>query len=220
MTVLYVSVPALWCNVMQATDHHFLLSLQLAGTISVGTPPREFNVVFDTSTCYFPPLWRSSWNSNLNWHPGPIITFLIAGTGLSWLRGSQVIINISLAVIYLSLSHLHITNVKFSLQCRSENCLDRCTYYASRSKTAVSTGHKYSVNYGDACVDTRVFLDTVTFSDRTFPNLPIGGAERMSGFGAGFDGYLGLGPNIQFNKTGKLYAGNGSMFLFFFSFFL
>jgi len=126
----------------------------LAGTISVGTPPREFNVVFDTST------------------------------GLSWLRGSQ---------------------------CRSENCLDRCTYYASRSKTAVSTGHKYSVNYGDACVDTRVFLDTVTFSDRTVPNLPIGGAERMSGFGAGFDGYLGLGPNIQFNKTGKLYAGNGNL---------
>jgi hypothetical protein len=61
-------------------------------------------------------------------------------------------------------------------------------------------------------------LDTVTFSDRTVPNMPIGGAERMSGFGAGFDGYLGLGPNIQFNKTGKLYAGNGSM-LFFFSFF-
>ncbi|CAO3663976.1 unnamed protein product [Umbelopsis ramanniana] len=126
----------------------------LAGTIAVGTPPQEFNVVFDTST------------------------------GLSWIRGSK---------------------------CRSENCLDRCTYYATRSKTAVSTGHKYSVNYGDACVDTRVYLDTVTFSDRTVPNMPIGGAERMSGFGAGFDGYLGLGPNIQFNKTGKLYAGNGNL---------
>jgi hypothetical protein len=57
-------------------------------------------------------------------------------------------------------------------------------------------------------------LDTVTFSDRTVPNMPIGGADRMSGFGPGLDGYLGLGPDIQFNKTGKLYAGNGSMFIF------
>jgi hypothetical protein len=58
-------------------------------------------------------------------------------------------------------------------------------------------------------------MDTVTFSGRSVPNMPIGGAERMSGFDTGFDGYLGLGPNIQFNKTGKLYAGNGSMFSFF-----
>ncbi|KAH8552116.1 aspartic peptidase domain-containing protein [Umbelopsis sp. PMI_123] len=126
----------------------------LAGKISVGTPPQEFNVVFDTST------------------------------GLSWIRGSK---------------------------CRSENCLDRCTYYSTRSKTAVSTGHKYSVSYGDACVDTRIYMDTVTFSGRSVPNMPIGGAERMSGFDTGFDGYLGLGPNIQFNKTGKLYAGNGNL---------
>jgi len=126
----------------------------LSGKVSFGTPPQEFNVVFDTST------------------------------GLSWVRGSK---------------------------CKSENCLDRCTYYSSRSKTAVSTGHKYSINYGDSCVDTRIYMDTVEFAGIKVPNMPVGGAERMSGFDAGFDGYLGLGPNIQFNKTGKLYAGNGNL---------
>lgn len=126
----------------------------LAGKVRVGTPPQEFNVVFDTST------------------------------GLSWIRGSK---------------------------CRTENCLDRCTYYSTRSTSAVSTGHKYSVNYGDSCVDTRIYQDKVEFSGITVPNMPIGGADRMSGFDAGFDGYLGLGPNIQFNKTGKLYAGQGNL---------
>jgi hypothetical protein len=98
-----------------------------------------------------------------------------------------------------------------SSQCKSENCLDRCTYYAGRSKTAVSTGHKYSINYGDSCVDARIYLDDVEFAGIKVPNMPIGGAERMSGFDAGFDGFLGLGPNIQFNKTGKLYAGEGNL---------
>lgn len=36
--------------------------------------------------------------------------------------------------------------------------------------------------------------------------MPFGGAYRMSGFADGFDGYLGLGPSVNFNHT-KLTLG-------------
>ncbi|KAG0172261.1 1,3-beta-glucanosyltransferase [Apophysomyces sp. BC1034] len=95
-------------------------------------------------------------------------------TGFSWVRGSR---------------------------CKSENCLDRCTYYARHSSTVKSTKHKFSVEYGDACVDTRVYLDTFRFANITVHDMPFGGAYRMSGFGHGFDGYLGLGRSVNFNST-------------------
>ncbi|KAF7722056.1 1,3-beta-glucanosyltransferase [Apophysomyces ossiformis] len=95
-------------------------------------------------------------------------------TGYSWVRGSQ---------------------------CKSENCLDRCTYYSRRSSTSKPTGRKFSVEYGDACVDTKVYLDTFRFANLTVRDMPFGGASRMSGFGHGFDGYLGLGRNVDFNLT-------------------
>lgn len=101
-------------------------------------------------------------------------------TGYSWVRGSR---------------------------CKSENCLDRCTYYARRSDSVVSTGEKFSVEYGDACVDTHVYLDTVEFNGIKVENMPFGGAYRMSGFDDGFDGYLGLGRSVDFNKT-KIYSSS------------
>ncbi|KAI7857418.1 aspartic peptidase domain-containing protein [Circinella umbellata] len=104
-------------------------------------------------------------------------------TGFSWVRGSR---------------------------CKSENCLDRCTYYARRSESAVSTGQKFKVDYGDACVDTSLYVDTVEFNGLSV-EMPFGGAYRMSGFDDGFDGYLGLGREVDFNMTGKLHATSGSL---------
>ncbi|KAI8146487.1 aspartic peptidase domain-containing protein [Fennellomyces sp. T-0311] len=95
-------------------------------------------------------------------------------TGYSWVRGSR---------------------------CKSENCLDRCTYYARRSETAVSTGQKLKVKYGDACVETTIYQDVVEFGGIQVYDMPFGGAYRMTGFDQGFDGYLGLGRNVDFNKT-------------------
>ncbi|KAI9029992.1 aspartic peptidase domain-containing protein [Phycomyces nitens] len=103
-------------------------------------------------------------------------------TGYSWVRGSR---------------------------CKSENCLDRCTYYARRSSTVTSTGEKFSVEYGDSCVDTHVYLDTFEFSGLTVHDMPFGGAYRMSGFSDGFDGYLGLGRSVNFNST-KLHTSSSS----------
>ncbi|KAL0084864.1 aspartic peptidase domain-containing protein [Phycomyces blakesleeanus] len=95
-------------------------------------------------------------------------------TGYSWVRGSR---------------------------CKTENCLDRCTYYSRRSDTVTSLGKKFSVEYGDACVDTHVYLDTFNFAGLTVENMPFGGAYRMSGFVDGFDGYLGLGRDVNFTQT-------------------
>ncbi|KAF7728357.1 hypothetical protein EC973_006298 [Apophysomyces ossiformis] len=96
-------------------------------------------------------------------------------TGFSWVRGSK---------------------------CKTENCLDRCTYYARRSDgPAHPTAKKFSVEYGNACVDTHVVLDTFEFAGLKVKNMPFGSAYRMSGFDHGFDGYLGLGRNVDWNQT-------------------
>ncbi|KAI7872182.1 aspartic peptidase domain-containing protein [Spinellus fusiger] len=93
-------------------------------------------------------------------------------TGYSWVRGSK---------------------------CKTENCRGRCSYYSTRSSTAVSTGKKFSVEYGDSCIDTHVYLDTFRFSGVTVHDMPFGGAYRMNGFADGFDGYLGLGRSVNWN---------------------
>lgn len=95
-------------------------------------------------------------------------------TGYSWVRGSR---------------------------CKTDNCRGRCTYYARKSSDAVSTGKKFSVEYGDSCVDTHVYTDTFEFAGLKVKDMPFGGAYRMSGFGTGFDGYLGLGRDVDFNQT-------------------
>ncbi|GAA5801813.1 hypothetical protein HPULCUR_007267 [Helicostylum pulchrum] len=104
-------------------------------------------------------------------------------TGYSWVRGSR---------------------------CKTANCRGRCSYYSRKSSDAVSVGKKFSIEYGDSCVDTHVYMDTFEFAGLTVKDMPFGGAYRMSGFGQGFDGYLGLGRNVDFNST-KIHssAANG-----------
>ncbi|CAO3686436.1 hypothetical protein G6F70_005277 [Rhizopus microsporus] len=95
-------------------------------------------------------------------------------TGYSWVRGST---------------------------CKTKNCRGRCTYYSTKSEDAVSTGKKFSVNYGDSCVDTHIYQDTFEFAGLKVKDFPFGGAYRMNGFASGFDGYLGLGRNVDWNET-------------------
>ncbi|KAL9557804.1 hypothetical protein MBANPS3_001195 [Mucor bainieri] len=108
-------------------------------------------------------------------NPPQEFTFAFDTTiGYSWVRGSR---------------------------CKTDNCRGRCTYYARKSSDAVSVGRKFSVEYGDSCVDTHVYMDTFEFAGLKVKDMPFGGAYRMSGFGEGFDGYLGLGRNVDFNNT-------------------
>jgi hypothetical protein len=52
----------------------------------------------------------------------------------------------------------------------------------------------------------------VDFAGLKVQNMPLGGAYRMTGFADGFDGYLGLGPSINFNNrtSSKLTLGHFS----------
>lgn len=53
-------------------------------------------------------------------------------------------------------------------------------------------------------------MDTFEFAGLKVKDMPFGGAYRMSGFGNGFDGYLGLGRSVDFNNTkiGSTASGN------------
>lgn len=83
-------------------------------------------------------------------------------------------------------------------QCKTDNCRGRCTYYARKSSDAVSYGKKFSVEYGDSCVDTHVYKDTFEFAGLTVKDMPFGGAYRMSGFGEGFGKKLLLALHDSF----------------------
>jgi Eukaryotic aspartyl protease len=77
-------------------------------------------------------------------------------------------------------------NILFLQKCKSENCLDRCTFYTRRSRSIEYTGLRHSVSYGDACVDTKVWKDTVEFAGVQIPHSYFGVANRMNGFDHGF----------------------------------
>lgn len=100
-------------------------------------------------------------------------------TGFSWVRGEQ---------------------------CGDENCQGRNSYDARNSSTAISTGQSFTMDYGKGIVYTTIYLDTFVFSDITVKNMSFGGAYRMEGFNEGFDGFLGLGRNVNFNTTKVQYA--------------
>jgi len=74
----------------------------------------------------------------------------------------------------------------FYQKCKSDNCLDRCTFYTRRSRSIEYTGLRHSVSYGDACVDTKVWKDTVEFAGVPIPHSYFGVANRMNGFDHGF----------------------------------
>lgn len=100
-------------------------------------------------------------------------------TGFSWVRGTQ---------------------------CVGENCQRRNTFDSKNSTTIISTGQPFNMDYGNAIVYTSIYLDTFRFSGLTVKNMPFGDACKMEGFNYGFDGYLGLGRNVNLNVTETQYA--------------
>lgn len=110
----------------------------------------------------------------------------VTASGYTWTRGNQVSERHKVCSMFGFLSNKNIIVWCCLIKCRSENCLDRCTFYTRRSKSIRYTGLKHSVSYGDACVDTKVWQDTVNFSNVHIPHSYFGVANRMNGFDHGF----------------------------------
>ncbi|CAO3635361.1 unnamed protein product [Mucor hiemalis] len=92
-------------------------------------------------------------------------------------------------------------------QCGDENCQGRNAFDSRNSTTIVSTGQSFTMNYGGgAIVYSTIYLDTFHYSGLTVKNMPFGGAYKMEGFNDGFDGYLGLGRNVNLSNTEVQYA--------------
>ncbi|KAI8975248.1 aspartic peptidase domain-containing protein [Mycotypha africana] len=134
----YIAVPA---------DN--LMNGMMGGTISIGNPPQNFTVAFDTST------------------------------GFSWVRGPQ---------------------------CGVENCEDRKIYDPRQSSTAISSGRSFSMDYGEGFVNTTLYRDTFRFAGLEVKNMTFGAAYMMEYFDKGFDGYLGLGRNVNMSAYGSQFA--------------
>lgn len=100
-------------------------------------------------------------------------------TGFSWVRGTQ---------------------------CGTENCQGRNAFDSRNSTTIVSTGQSFIMDYGEGIVHTTIYLDTFRFAGLTVKNMPFGGAYEMEGFNYGFDGYLGLGRNVNLNISSTVNA--------------
>lgn len=89
-----------------------------------------------------------------------------------------------------------------SVLCESENCQGRNAYDARNSTSAVSTGRPFqTTSYGNAVARTTIYQDTFRFAGMTVKHMPFGGAYDMQGFDEGFDGFLGLGRDVDLNIT-------------------
>ncbi|CEP06927.1 hypothetical protein [Parasitella parasitica] len=95
-------------------------------------------------------------------------------TGFSWVRGTQ---------------------------CCSENCQGRIAFDPNNSTTIVSPNQNFTMDYGKGIVRTNIYTDTFRFAGLTVKNMPFGGAYDMEGFEQGFDGYLGLGRDVNLNNS-------------------
>lgn len=104
-------------------------------------------------------------------------------TGFSWVRGTQ---------------------------CISENCLGRKDFNAENSTSAVSTYHNFTLNYGKGVVNTTIYVDTFRYAGLTVEKMPFGSAYEMKDFNKGFDGYLGLGRDVNLNSSTTFYAKRGT----------
>ncbi|KAI8975985.1 aspartic peptidase domain-containing protein [Pilobolus umbonatus] len=93
-----------------------------------------------------------------------------------------------------------------SNRCTSENCQGRRSYNAEESSTAVDVGIDFKVDYGTEGISSTLYLDTLRFAGITIEEMPFGSAYQMSGFTQGFDGFLGLGRNVNLNKSEIHYA--------------
>lgn len=114
--------------------------------------------------------------------------FFFLASGYTWTRGSQVkfllccLTGLPFFIIISSVTR----TCYFNKKCKFDNCLDRCTFYTRRSRSIEYTGLRHSVSYGDACVDTKVWKDTVEFAGVQIPHSYFGVANRMNGFDHGF----------------------------------
>ncbi|GAA5796570.1 hypothetical protein HPULCUR_001942 [Helicostylum pulchrum] len=92
------------------------------------------------------------------------------------------------------------------IQCTDTNCEERSPYDPRNSTTVISTNQNYTMNYGDAIVYSQIYLDTFRFNGLTVTNMPFGSALNMKGFNKGYDGYLGLGRNVNLNIAENSFA--------------
>jgi hypothetical protein len=88
-----------------------------------------------------------------------------------------------------------------STQCMIENCLGRRDFNPENSTSSVSTYHTFTLNYGEGVVNTTIYVDTFRYAGMTVEKMPFGSAYEMSGFNKGFDGYLGLGRDVNLNSS-------------------
>ncbi|KAI8640064.1 aspartic peptidase domain-containing protein [Parasitella parasitica] len=86
-------------------------------------------------------------------------------------------------------------------QCCSENCQGRNAFEPKNSTTLVSTNQTFTMDYGKGIVRTNIYTDSFSFAGITVKSMPFGGAYEMEGFNQGFDGYLGLGRDINLNNS-------------------
>ncbi|KAI8069846.1 aspartic peptidase domain-containing protein [Gilbertella persicaria] len=88
-----------------------------------------------------------------------------------------------------------------TVDCQAENCHHRCALDPRRSTTLIDTQLPFTMHYGKGVVNTTVFLDTFRYGGLTVHQMPFGGAYAMDKFDEGFDGFLGLGRNINLNVS-------------------
>ena len=93
-----------------------------------------------------------------------------------------------------------------TVNCTSDNCQCREPFEPKNSTTLISTGKSFNMHYGKAKVCSTIYLDTFRFAGLTVKNMPFGGAYNMVGFDRGFDGFLGLGRNVNLNGSVNQYA--------------
>ncbi|KAI7905523.1 aspartic peptidase domain-containing protein [Cokeromyces recurvatus] len=96
------------------------------------------------------------------------------------------------------------------IDCNTKNCKGRKAYDPKESTTVDSTGHSFVLDYGKGIVDTTIYEDTFHFAGLTVKRMPFGGAYEMKKFNKGFDGFLGLGRNINLNSNATVHYSKRS----------
>ncbi|KAI7905804.1 aspartic peptidase domain-containing protein [Cokeromyces recurvatus] len=89
------------------------------------------------------------------------------------------------------------------IHCDTKDCRCREAYNPRNSTTSISTGRSFEMDYGKGIVRTTLYKDTFRFAGLTVKHMPFGGAYDMKHFNKGFDGYLGLGRNVDLDPPHK-----------------
>lgn len=91
-------------------------------------------------------------------------------------------------------------------KCTDENCQGRKKFKPEESNSIIPSNKDFIMDYGKGIVHTTLYQDTFRYSGITVRDLPFGVAYHMYKFNRGYDGFLGLGRNINLNSAGKHYA--------------